>query len=252
MDKIVFLVKDQQQARALIPYIHKHEVVRSGLYLYVNAGESLQLINQIYQYVIQQWVPNQARKIFTDTYYYDQAEMEDLLPYVKEVISSAKQLHSSITETLYERVVYYSRVLSSDGMLSLRKLEERLFDYWDAWPEIIGFAIESYQGEATFQATMDDARKFIQAQPFYYKEVHVFLENDYSIYNENGQKITEEELDRLPVPLTSYPTQSTLLQDLIKLKPESVVIHTSESFSHELHAIWSIFEERTKIIYKTS
>ncbi|GAA0456437.1 sporulation protein YtxC [Alkalibacillus silvisoli] len=202
------------------------------------------LVDLIFPYILDTYVPRISQKILREAYYFDDDEIEQIIPFVVSLSTAPKMLHSELNDSLYERLVHYIFNQENTTSLEMEHLYEQLFSQEGDWYEIVGFGIEEWQGELHFQDRMEQLRSFIDGQEPYYEHVIVYYKQDAILFEGNGKLIQDQILSSATTPFQEIMDQTKVIGKLLAIAPNRVDVYASNDRIHEIYSLMNIFQER--------
>ncbi|TFB24992.1 hypothetical protein E3U55_00965 [Filobacillus milosensis] len=209
------------------------------------------LVDLIFPFIVNYYVPRISNYLLKNTYYYHDDEIEQIIPFVLSVSSISKELHTDLSFSLYERLIYYLYTHQTRGLVDMKHLYLSLFQNEEAWIEIVGYGIEEWQFELNFQDKMNDIREYVFKRKPKLPKVVVNIKEDIRFFDSHGQPIREEVLKHFrrvsgTTVIEEYD-QSKLVSTLLSIAPQQIDVYASNEHIHNLYWMMSIFQERMKL-----
>ncbi|GEL76829.1 sporulation protein YtxC [Tenuibacillus multivorans] len=216
-----------------------------------SAVKQTSMVDLIYPFVVNYYVPRISSYLLKNVYYYQEDEIEQIVPFVSSVTSISKELHSDLSFSLYERLIYYLYSHQTRGQINMKHLYLTLFQNEDSWIEIVGYGIEEWQFEMNFQEKMNDIRQYVMNRKPKLPQVIVYIQEGVRFYDSHGQPIREEVLKHFrkvsgPSVIDEYD-QSKLISTILSISPEQIDVYASNDHLHTLYWMMNIFQERMKL-----
>ncbi|WP_188206382.1 sporulation protein YtxC [Alkalibacillus aidingensis] len=205
------------------------------------------LIDFIYPFILDVYVPRIAQKILQEAYYFDQREVEQIIPYVISLSTTPKILHSEFKHSLYERLVQFIYHLEDLTEINMNEIYQQLFLLEDDWFEIVGYGIEEWKEEMLFQDRMHQLRTYIEDQEPFFSHVIVYYRNHPILFRQNGQIIQDHIISSASIPFQEQMDQSKVISKLLAIAPEKVDVYASNGKVHEIYSLMNIFQERIRL-----
>ncbi|WP_238378780.1 sporulation protein YtxC [Halalkalibacillus sediminis] len=205
------------------------------------------LIDLIYPYILESYVPKISEKILMDTYYYQRDEVEQIIPFITSICETTKLLHSRLRFSLYERLIYFLYGYMQRSEVDMGRLYAELFEHEESWKEIVGYGIEEWLYELHFQEKMHELRQYLKNEPPAIDSVTVYLDGSAVFYDRNGQIIEPTHFNnqfRFNVLDHEYPE---VLSSLLSIAPEEVNLYTANEQMHLVYFLLNVFQEKVKL-----
>lgn len=258
MKETLFLFQDEKDANQFYLFvlastfngdvrIKGSEVRLSGY----NKLKQTSLVDLIFHFIVNFYVPRVSNYLLRNAYYYHEDEIEQIVPFVLSVSSISKELHTDLSFSLYERLIYYLYTHETRGVVDMEHLYLTLFQNEDAWLEIVGYGIEEWQFELNFQEQMNDIRHYVFKKKPKLPKVIVNIKDRIRFFDSHGQPIREEVLAHFrKVSGTSVIEeydQTKLISTLMSIAPQQIDVYASNDHMHTLYWMMNIFQERIKL-----
>ncbi|RPF55405.1 sporulation protein YtxC [Aquisalibacillus elongatus] len=218
---------------------------------HANMDKQSWLADFIFPFIVNYYVPRISSYLLKNTYYYHDDEIEQIIPFVLSVSSISKELHTDLSFSLYERLIYYLYTHQTRGLIDMKHLYLTLFQNEENWIEIVGYGIEEWQFELNFQEKMNDIREYVSKKKPKLPKVVINIKEAIRFYDSHGQPIREEVLKHFrkvsgTTTLEDYD-QSKLISTLISIAPQQIDVYASNDHMHTLYWMMNIFQERVKL-----
>ncbi len=258
MKETLFLLKDEKDANQLYLFLlaanYHGQVLKNNHQVKIVSSkketETL-IVELIYPFIIDLFVPRIAKKILKQSYYYEDGEIEQIIPYVLSVSPLSKSLHSRLNFSLYERLTYLLHNQYLASIIDMTELYETLFEKEESWIEIVGYGIEEWQVELSFQEKMNDMRQYVLHRKSKYSAITIYLNDHVTFFDEDGRLIEEAELRQFQKNVITSPFEeyehSFLVSTLLSMAPRKIDVYASNEHLHTLYWLLNIFQEKMRL-----
>ncbi|MGM8215566.1 sporulation protein YtxC [Bacillaceae bacterium W0354] len=262
MKETLFLFKDEKDANQFYLYVlakkFNGQVSTSGREVILSTDRMIKqtkFIELIYPFIIDLFVPRIARQLLQQKYYYEADEIDQIVPFVLSICSVSKTLHSNLSFSLYERLIYYLYEHQLQATIDMDHLYDELFVKEESWQEIVGYGIEEWQFELSFQEKMYEMRQYVFQKEAQLPRIVIHLDDNISFYYEDGQIIREDVLKQYQNTSTAPPFEqyehSFLVSTLLSIAPERIDVYASNDHMHTLYWLLNIFQEKMNLYPET-
>lgn len=146
---------------------------------------------------------------------------------------------------LYEMFLKESLRFSFDSFLRFRLRKHREY-----LVEVVEKAIDEYKFEYDYQQMLETCRKHLKEHAPKVDIVHVYLDNQVFIADEEGDEIPISQIRKwLTDDLTfeyPLPLEERIISPLVAIAPKLVIVHMYRHDEGLIHTLMSIFEERIR------
>lgn len=246
-----FLFRNEQEARQFYLYLlaanFKGQIRLDENFVWLSNFlfvKRTSLVDLIFPFILEAYVPKISQKILRDTYYFDDDEIEQIIPFVVSLSTAPKMLHSELNDSLYEKLVHFIYGQDDVTKVNMDYMYNELFLREDDWLEIVGFGIEEWQDELHFQDRMEQLRSFIDGQEPYYNHVTVYYKNEALLFDDHGKLIQDQLITSASTPFQEIMDQTKVIGKLLAIAPERVDVYASNDRIHEIYSVMNIFQER--------
>lgn len=175
------------------------------------------------------------RYVYRDSVLEEEAEITQILPFVKRILDDAPDLEqwpldkaATRKAKIYRKTFEY---LQENREIILRGFVRfRLKEYWNHLSEAVEAGIDEYLEEKQYQEFVELLRYFISNQETNYNVVHVVpAPGNFLLYDEASQPIHLEQLDAVfSLSEQKCREEDYLISALVTLAPKQIVFHLAE------------------------
>lgn len=252
MKDTLFLFRDEKDANQFYLFVLSSnidgQVIINGNEVKLSFEEKktqARLIELIYPFIIDLFVPRISKQILREKFYYHDDEIDQIVPFILSICSVSKMLHSNLTFSLYEQLVYYW--YENQTVINMEDLYKQLFEEEESWLEIVGYGIEEWQFELSFQEKMNEIRHYVFHKKSKIPNIIIYLSDHIAFFDANGQVIREETLNKYQtknVPRFDEYNHSFLVSTLLSIAPDRIEVYASNEHMHTLYWLLNIFQEK--------
>lgn len=196
------------------------------------------------------------KKIARETYYYsDDEEIERISQltdfiiseksYQKELFGEHESLANFIFYVLKENMEESSNPIHFDSFVTfcMQPISECI-------EKAVGFGIDEMKREEEYQNFVHSVRHYLRNRKSKTDVLHILQGEDFTFYNEKGEKYTRIQLRRLmhrePLYLIGLDENELNISPVITLLPEKIYVYGDNPSEAKTLALINLFEERVQ------